>query len=751
MAESAIPRRPLAFFAGSFAVFAGSHLSSSDGAEIVGAIAYFAIYLGFIVSLIRRSVVASKHRRAWITVSIGFAFNVSATLYEALTLSVGEVADFPSILDVGWVMIYPFGIATAVMMARVDHDSLSATTWFDGAITTLGLSAIVTGFALGVLIEARDVTGLAVFVAMIYPIGDALLIGLMAGSFTLGRRRPSPMWLTLLSGVAIYAITDLFYLADLSRGSLTPSDGVRVSWVLGVTTLALATWASPATEERAEDEAPSFAILALPMVFAVLSLTVITAGSFISVPGAATALAVITLGLVLVRTTFSFQQAKALGAARGEARTDDLTRLANRRLFYERLTERLDRREDGDSLSIVLLDLSRFKEINDVFGHETGDRILERIGIRISSAIRGTDFVARLNGDQFIVIVDGGLNNASAVAHRINNELSRPFDIDLVRTTIQGRFGLSTCPDHSETADRLVQQADKALLEAKAKQETIGIFTPGSDAEVLARAETLQDLRRDISTDAMVVHYQPKLDLATRKICGAEGLVRWQHPTRGLLFPDQFLDLIEQGGLMQLLTRNVLSTALRDAARWKEQGFEIVTSVNLSPSDLRTPNLAGWVRMLLAEHELDGSALQLELTEDVLVSDPELGRRVLTELRSLGVSVSIDDFGTGYSSLAYLEHLPVDELKLDRSFVMQLDSNEKSAPIVKSTIDLAHALGLSFVAEGVETEATLERLAIWGCDIAQGYHIGKPESFDAVTAKILDYESSESSIVSLSQ
>lgn len=730
-------RRPLAYFGGLYSVFVASQLSSAAVSQALGDLAYFGIYLGFVISLIIRATTPSTHRKAWARLSIGFAFNITATMYETIVLIPGGTETFPSIADAGWLMIYPFAIATAVTWVKIDAGSLPATTWFDGAITTLGLSAVVTALALGVLIDAKGGDNLAVAVALAYPIGDALLIGMMVGSLALGGRRASPMWATLLVGVAIYAMSDLAFMANLSGGNIGPTTGVQITWLLAVCVLALACWASAEPVDRPPDETPSSVVIALPILFAVLSVTVITAGSFTTIPTAATVLAALTLTLVVFRTTFSFQQASALGAALGEARTDDLTHLANRRSFYEELTERTEQRSPEASISLVLLDLKRFKEINDAFGHEAGDRILERVGVRINDDVRSTDFVARLNGDQFIVVVDGDLTQAKELAHRLHGTLtSRPFDIGHLSAAVDVRFGISTCPEHSDTIDRLVRQADQALLTGKTDDHAITVYKPGSDLDLLKRAETVKELQRDVSTGAMVLHYQPKLSLVSRRITGAEALVRWQHPTRGLLYPDEFLHLIEQNGLMQQLTRNVLSTALRDAVEWHRMGLELVVSVNLSPSDLRTPDFAGLVRGLLAEHELPGSCLQLELTEDLLMNDPELGRRVLTELRSLGVTVSIDDFGTGYSSLAYLEHLPVDELKLDRSFVMQLDSNENSAPIVKSTIGLAHALGLSFVAEGVETESALERLTVWGCDTAQGYFISRPVAFDDVTAHI---------------
>ncbi len=735
-------RLPLALFCGLYAVYATSWLTEWANDSALSEVGYLAIHLGFAASLLTRAIIASKHRRAWAVLGVGYLIHFSASMYDMLVLIPRGQSTFPTIADGGWLMIYPFAITVLVMLIKTEVGVLPAMTWLDGAITLFGASAVITSLVLGLLVENKAGDTIAVLVALAYPIGDALIIGMMVGFVTITKQRPSPMWSMLLAGVLVYAVSDIVYLAQLSRGTYQAGSWLEVAWVGGVTVIGLAAWSSDEAPPLSTNPRANLAAIALPITFAVLALSVITAGAFIEVPAAAIVLAGATLGLVVVRTAASFHQAQLLGTAQGEARTDDLTGLANRRFFYEELTTRLKRRPKDRDVSIILLDLTRFKEVNDAFGHEAGDRILDAVGARIAAAIRTTDFVSRLGSDQFIVIIDGDIALAHSVATRLRADLIRPFDIGHLTTAVDASFGISSSPRHSTSADRLVQQADRAMLFAKDQRGGVQVYEPGSDIDVLERAKTVQELQRDVSTDAMVVHYQPKLDLRTDQITGVEALVRWQHPTRGLLYPDAFLALTEQSGLMQRLTHNVLSTSLRQAATWRAAGLDLTMSVNLSPSDLRTPGLADWVSSLLAENGLTGTALRLELTEDVLMSDPELGRRVLTQLRQIGISVSIDDYGTGYSSLAYLEHLPVDELKLDRSFVMQLDSNENSAPIVKSTIELAHALGLLFVAEGVETESSLKSLAAWGCDIAQGYFIGRPGCVEQVTDLIVKSQAS---------
>ncbi len=319
------------------------------------------------------------------------------------------------------------------------------------------------------------------------------------------------------------------------------------------------------------------------------------------------------------------------------------------------------------------------------------------------------------------------------VAQRLRAELIQPFEIDGLHTTLDASIGIALCPHDSEETDRLLQQADMAMYAAKEARSGNQIYEIGTDTHTRRRAETIQSLRRDVGTEAMVLHYQPMIDLPSETVVGVEALVRWDHPTRGLVYPDHFLPLVEQAGFMQSLTKNVLSTAIEQCAAWRDEGLDLTMSVNLSPSDLRSIDLSGWVHQTLAQAGLPSRYLQLELTEDILMVDPDRGRQVLEQLRDIGVAISIDDFGTGHSSLAYLQDLPVDELKIDRSFVMRLGGNANSASIVKSTIDLAHSLGLKVVAEGVESLSTLKTLAAWQCNLAQGYHISRPQPAEQLT------------------
>jgi diguanylate cyclase (GGDEF)-like protein len=407
-----------------------------------------------------------------------------------------------------------------------------------------------------------------------------------------------------------------------------------------------------------------------------------------------------------------------------QAATDDLTRLPNRRALQAcadtHLADRRTRR------ALLLLDLDRFKEVNDSLGHDTGDRLLVQVAARLRSTVRSDDLLARLGGDEFAVLLDGaGREEAEHVAHALLASLEQPFDLGDLTVHAHGSVGIALFPEHGTDLSTLLRRADAAMYRAK-RQGRVHLHDAADDEGSSDRLRLAEELRAGLDRHELVVHYQPKLSLRTGLVCGVEALVRWQHPTRGLLPPGAFLERAEEVGLMPDLTSEVLGLALDQAARWALDGRRLEVAVNLSTSSLLDVDLPREIAAGLAGRDLPPSALRLEITEEVLMADRARAREVLTELRRGGVTIAVDDFGTGYSSLAYLRDLPIDELKLDRSFIAPIEHDPRSAALVTSVVTLAHSLGLAMVAEGVEDEATLLLLAQLGADQAQGYHLSRP-------------------------
>jgi diguanylate cyclase (GGDEF)-like protein len=416
-----------------------------------------------------------------------------------------------------------------------------------------------------------------------------------------------------------------------------------------------------------------------------------------------------------------------------QALHDALTGLPNRVLFHDRVRQAIESaRRHGSSTAVMVMDLDHFKEINDTLGHYHGDRLLQLVGERLSSLLRGEDTVARMGGDEFAVLLPsvGGQAYAVEVATKILQALGTSFEIDGLTLEVGGSIGIACFPDHGEDGEALLQRADIAMYVAKADHSGAQLYETEQDRHSVQRLALAGELRRAIEHDELVLHYQPKIDVATGRVVGAEALCRWQHPSLGLIMPDEFVPMAEHTGLITPLTKTVLNLALQQVARWRSQGQRMSVAVNLSARSFLDSQLLDDIPELLAVWRVDPSLLELEITESMIVGDPERSRGVLEKLNNLGITLAIDDFGTGYSSLAYLKQLPVDEIKIDKSFVLQMSHNHNDETIVRSIIDLAHNLDLRAVAEGVEDQNILNRLTELGCDVAQGYHVSRPLSSD---------------------
>ncbi len=409
--------------------------------------------------------------------------------------------------------------------------------------------------------------------------------------------------------------------------------------------------------------------------------------------------------------------------------TDELTGLPNRRLLTDRLRQTLllARRREMTS-AVLLIDLDRFKEVNDTLGHHYGDVLLVEVASRLEHAVRLSDTVARLGGDEFAVLLPDITDEDAALvfAARCLARLHQPFTIEGLNVSVEASIGVALAPHHGLDDNTLLRAADVAMYEAKERRCGIVVYDSGHDVHTPTRLALLGDLRRALQHDELVMYYQPKVDVGTGKVSSAEALVRWQHPERGLLAPDEFIPVAESTGLILPLTLHTLDLAIRQAKRWDESSVPVQVAVNLSPRCLLEADLPAKVQAILRQHGLSAHLLRLEVTETSIMADPARAITILTALQQAGVSLSLDDFGTGYSSMSYLKRLPVDELKIDRSFVTDMLTAGNDSVLVRSSIDLGHNLGLSVVAEGVEDSATMDRLAGLGCDVVQGYHLARP-------------------------
>ncbi|QCX79298.1 Phytochrome-like protein cph2 [Streptomyces sp. YIM 121038] len=425
-----------------------------------------------------------------------------------------------------------------------------------------------------------------------------------------------------------------------------------------------------------------------------------------------------TIPLVALDSTLWIARARA-----EEQLRDPLTGLPNRQWLLERTWTALDDAERiGARSALMLIDMDRFRSVNDTLGHLAGDRLLLQIADRLRLALpRGAE-AARLGGDEFAVLlpVADSTTSAQRVARQLVGALGSPLDLDGLTLVLEASAGLAVFPDHALDAEGLLRRADVAMYQAKRDRTGVEVYESKRDSNTPDRLGLLGDLRRALDAGDVELHYQPKVRF-DGEVAGLEALVRWVHPERGKVPPDEFIAIAESSGLMPHLTEYVLESALAQVARWRSQGLNVPVAVNVSPRDVHTPGFAGAVAARLARHGVPAGALQLEITEHVLLEDPQRAADTLAGLTGHGVKMSLDDFGTGYSSLVHLRRLPVSELKIDRSFVARLAVDTEDAEIVRCTVDLAHSLGLLVVAEGVEDDETWERLRDLGCDAVQGW------------------------------
>jgi diguanylate cyclase (GGDEF)-like protein len=444
-------------------------------------------------------------------------------------------------------------------------------------------------------------------------------------------------------------------------------------------------------------------------------------------------------GTLLTVVSYASQRLRRQAAEKEElALSDSLTGLANRTMFQEAIHSAISgsgRRKVAGA--VMLMDLDRFKDVNDTLGHHNGDLLLQRIGARLDSVLRNTATVARLGGDEFAILLNETHDRQSVVpvVRRVLKVLEEPVVVGGLALQVEASIGIAIFPENGRTVDAVMRAADVAMYVAKEQRSGYEFYDEDGHEHRhdAGRLALIGELRRAMDEAELVLHYQPKVDLRTGQVKGVEALARWSHPERGMLSPDEFIPLAERSNLLRPMTLYVLDTAMRQANAWRSQGIDVTVAVNLSMQNMLDLRLPNDLARLLTSWRLPAGSLELEITESTIMADHRRAQTILGRLSKMGVRLSIDDFGTGYSSLQYLQELPVDAIKIDKSFVMSMETDPGNATIVQSTVDLGHNLGLEVVAEGVEDMHVYNKLAALGCDYAQGFFLSKPLSPDKLT------------------
>lgn len=662
-----------------------------------------------------------RPRAEAVLATVGITVNAIADSYFYFVVHNSATPPFPTPADAGYLVFYTLMLAALVVLVHRQLRGLSRTVLLDSAVGAAGTATIlivmltrITGTA------TTDPDSLASTLIGAYSVLDILLAASLAGLATsrglfIGRR-----WMLLVAGLAFFTSADLtFFLTDSGVINL-PRGVLEIGWAGGLALISLWVFASSRPEGSRSRSRGAGSALLMPGIATIAGLAVLIIGTRTHVSTLAVVMAALTM--ILATAPLAFRQ-RVLSH---QARTDQLTGLPNRRALYSEASSRLTA-ADQTGTALLLMDLDRFKEVNDSLGHDVGDRLLIQVGLRLTRQLGPGDLLARLGGDEFAVLLaKGDTDDAVVKAIVLRAAIAETFTLEGIALHTNVSIGIACYPEQGTDFNGLLRKADMAMYKAKTSRVGYHVYTNADDSDFGTRLRTLHELRVALKSDQLVLYYQPKLDLVTGEVNNVEALVRWNHPSRGLLQPGDFLPLVEEAGLMQEMTRILLAQALDQAAVWMLREIRLTISVNLSPSSLLDAALPERIAALLEARGLPASALILEITEEYLMQDYDLARASLTRLRNIGVRISIDDFGTGYSSLAYLRDLPIDELKLDRSFLTPMQDDPRAAALVASTIDLAHSLDLRMVAEGVETADALAELSLFGCDQAQGYFISRP-------------------------
>ncbi|AKK27291.1 bifunctional diguanylate cyclase/phosphodiesterase [Mycobacterium sp. EPa45] len=706
-----------------------------------------------VFSVVTARAAHGRLRLAWLSMAVGLlGWGIGEALWAYYEVHLNEVP-FPSIADAAY-LVFPVGACAALLLFPLGHTIQSRWRLFlDGVIVAISLFLVSWVTILAPLYHSGDSDRLGFIVSLAYPISD-LVIFTVAGVVLVRVSGEYRLSLTLLTlGLACFALSDSAFVYLTAKGEYVSGNVIDIGWAAGLLLIGVAAVAGRqgAPEEGTALALPGWASVWLPFAPLLLAGLVLAAKP---APLLESRVVLVVTGLLVV--TVIARQYLAVGENRrlvatvvDQALHDALTGLANRALFNERLAHAMRMFEhNGIPLAVVAVDLNDFKLVNDNLGHLVGDDLLVGVAHRLLNCVRAGDTVARLGGDEFAVLVEGGAEAAEGVGLRIVEAFEEPFLLSGHELLIRPSVGLAVAETDEPhlSAEQLLKRADAAMYSAK-RLRARGVQTYSPEMQVLSDTEDkrlfgapapqpglgpaeaiqlLGKLRVAIDNAELTLVYQPKFDLRTGEMVGAEALLRWPQADGSVLAPEQFLPLVRRHGLMGSVTQLVIGRALDDALAWHRAGAEVPVAVNLFAPSVANIGLPATIAQALADHGLRPSALTVEITEELFLDSTERTRAVLEQLRHNGIRIAIDDFGSGYSALSYLRDLPIDEVKLDRTFIASIVTDQRAAAVVRAVVDLAHVLGLTVVVEGVEDEPTAALVSQLGCDIGQGFYYGMP-------------------------
>lgn len=690
---------------------------------------YSLVLITVALSGLLRPLLVRRDRRAWLLLSIATISWAAGDVYWSATFSERAPADIPvpSPADAFYVGLYPLAYFGLVLLARSVLRKVPASVWLDGLVTSLAVGAVFSAFTVQDVITGAEGSLPEVITNLSYPVGDLVLIVVAFATLAMVRFRADPVWWLLAGGFGLFAIADTAYLIDLSNETYADGGWVDGLWMIGIALVPLAGSLRP---PAAAPSIRGFAALLVPILFSLAALTVLVVAAFVELHPITIVLAGGCLLAAGVRTALTFEQTRALARSRTEAMTDELTTLGNRRVLDERLPALAADATAGRPLLVTIVSIRHLAEINETLGYQYGDGLLAALGGRLRDRVGDHAVPARLGGAEIAVLqpFDGHLARAEQSVRELLSAMSNPVRVAGVEVDIELSAGLAVSPMHATDSRDLLRCAGDALRRAKATESEVEVYDPAQDVGRDFGPRLLPELTGALDTNKIVAFYQPKVDLASGAAVELEAVLRWPHPEHGVIDAAALRPLAARAGLTRRLIRVLMAEAVQRCAWWQRAGVQLGVSLDLSTADVLDSRLPYELARLLSEAGVPPGAIQLELAEDLLLVDPGRTRRALGQFRTLGVRLALDHYGRSAPSLTRLRTMPVQELKLDRTFVASVLQSAPDEAVVRSTINLAQSLGIRTLADGVDTPELLDRMRSYGCRAVQGAAVGEPMS-----------------------
>lgn len=687
---------------------------------------YSIVLLAVTLSGLARPLLVKRDRRPWLLLSLAMLAWAIGDVYWSVTFSDAETVPVPSAADAGYLATYPLAYIGMVLLARSVLKRVPASVLLDGLVTSLAVGALFSAFTIDKIVSGVDGSTAEVLTNLSYPVGDLILVVVAVATLAMVRWRADPVWWLLVAGFGLFAVADTAYLL----GSNTwYDDGIWVDglWMIGIALVPLAGSLRP---RPAPASIGGFAALLVPILFSLAALGVLIAGTFTDLHPVTIVLAAACLLAAGGRTALTFEQTRALTDSQNEAKTDELTSVGNRRVLDERLPALTSGANAGRPALVTIVSIRHLAEINETLGYEYGDGLLGALGARLREQVGDRAVPARLGGAEIALLqpFDGHLARAEQSIRDLLAAVATPVRVAGVEVEIELSAGIAASPMHATESRDLLRCAGDALRRAKTTESEVEVYDPAQDIGRDFGPRLLPELIGALEANRIVAWYQPKVDLASGAAVELEAQLRWVHPEHGVLTAGALRPLAARAGLTRRLTRVLLTEAVNRCAWWQRAGVQLGVSLDLTTADVLDSRLPYELARLVSEAGVPPAAIQLELAEDLLLVDPGRTRRALNQFRTLGVRLALDHYGRSAPSLTRLRTMPVQELKLDRSFVASVLQSGPDEAVVRSTVSLAQSLGIRTVADGVDTSELLGRVRSYGVRAVQGAAVGDPMS-----------------------